>query len=96
MEYLSSLLNQLKYISYHFENNDELFISLQNLLINLNKELGQKTYKYHLKNEFANILNSLTRILLNYPSMLSYFIVKSQKLYSEEEYDDFLIFSFKL
>ena len=93
LEYLSSLLNQLKYISYLFENNDELFISLQNLLINLNKELEQKTYKYHLKNEFANILNSLTRILLNYPSMLSYFIIKSQKLYTEEEYDDFIIFS---
>ena len=93
LEYLSSLLNQLKYRSFLFENNDELFISLQNLLINLYKELEQKTYKYHLKNEFANILNSLTRILLNYPSMLSYFIIKSQKLYSEEEYDDFIIFS---
>ena len=93
LEYLSSLLNQLKYLTYIFENNDDLFISLQNLVINLKKEFEQKSYKFLLKNEFANLLNSLTRILLTYPSMLSYFIIKSQKFYLNIEYDDFIIFS---
>ena len=93
LEYLSSLLNQLKYLTYIFENNDDLFISLQNLVINLKKELEIKSYKFLLKNEFANLLNSLTRILLTYPSMLSYFIIKSPKFYLNIEYDDFIIFS---
>ena len=93
LEYLSSLLNQLKFITYLLENNDDLFISLQNLVINIKKELDQKTYKFPLKNEFANLLNSITRILLNYPSMLSFFIIKTQKMYVFEEYDDFIIFS---
>ena len=93
LEYLSSLLNQLKYLSYIFENNEDLFISLQSLVINLKKELEQKSYKFLLKNEFANLLNSLTRILLTYPSMLSYFIIKSTKIYLNIEYDDFIIFS---
>ena len=92
-EYLSLLLNQLKYISYIFEYNDDLFSSLQNLIINLKKELEKKTYKFINKNEFANILNSLTRLLLNYPQKLSYFIIKEKRLYSNEEYDDFIIFS---
>ena len=92
-EYLSLLLNQLKYISYIFEYNDDLFSSLQNLIINLKKELDKKTYKFINKNEFANILNSLTRLLLNYPQKLSYFIIKEKRLYSNEEYDDFIIFS---
>ena len=92
-EYLSSLLNTLKYITYIFENNEELFISLQNLLIKIKKELEQKYYKFHSKNEFANLLNSITRILLNYPSMLSYFIIKTPRLYINEEYDDFIIFT---
>ena len=93
LEYLSSLLSQLKFITYIFENNDDLFISLQNLVINIKKELDQKSYKFPLKNEFANLLNSITRILLNYPSMLSFFIIKTQKMYVTEEYDDFIIFS---
>ena len=93
LEYLSLLLNQLKYINYIFENNDELFISLQRLVICLKSELDQKTYKFQYKNESANLFNSLTRILFNYPSMLSYFIIKTQKLYINEEYDDFIIFS---
>ena len=93
LEYLSLLLNQLKYINYIFENNDELFISLQSLVICLKSELDQKTYKFQYKNESANLFNSLTRILFNYPSMLSYFIIKTQKLYINEEYDDFIIFS---
>ena len=92
-EYLSSLLNQLKYITYIFENNDELFISLQNLIINLKKELEHKGYKIRSKNEYANLLNSITRILLNYPSMLPYFIIKTQKMHLNGEYDDFIIFS---
>ena len=92
-EYLSLLLNQLKYISDIFEYNDDLFSSLQNLIINLKKELEKKTYKFINKNEFANILNSLTRLLLNYPQKLSYFIIKEKRLYSNEEYDDFIIFS---
>jgi len=93
LEYLSSLLNNLKYLTYIFENNDDLFISLQNLVINLKKEFEQKSYKFLLKNEFANLLHSLTRILLTYPSMLSYFIIKSTKIYLNIEYDDFIIFS---
>ena len=93
IEYLSLILNQLKYISHIFEYNEDLFISLQNLIINLKKELDQKAYKFNIKTEFANILNSITRLLLNYPQKLSYFIIKEKKLYSNEEYDDFIIFS---
>ena len=65
LEYLSSLLNNLKYLTYIFGNNDDLFISLQNLVINLKKEFEQKSYKFLLKNEFANLLHSLTRISFN-------------------------------
>ena len=93
IEFLSLILNQLKYISNIFEYNEDLFISLQNLIINLKKELDQKAYKFNIKTEFANILNSITRLLLNYPQKLSYFIIKEKKLYSNEEYDDFIIFS---
>ena len=42
LEYLSSLLSQLKFITYIFENNDDLFISLQNLVINIKKNLTKK------------------------------------------------------
>jgi len=93
LEYLSLFINQLKYISYIFEHNEDLFISLQNLIINLKKELEQKVYKFNIKTEFANILNSITRLLLNYPQKLSYFIIKEKKLYSNDEYEDFIIFS---
>ena len=93
LEYLSLFINQLKYISYIFEHNEDLFISLQNLIINLKRELEQKVYKFNIKTEFANILNSITRLLLNYPQKLSYFIIKEKKLYSNDEYEDFIIFS---
>ena len=93
IEYLSLILNQLKYISNIFEYNEDLFISLQNLIINLKKELDQKAYKFNIKTEFADILNSITRLLLNYPQKLTYFIIKEKKLYSNEEYDDFIIYS---
>ena len=93
LEYLSLFINHLKYISYIFEHNEDLFISLQNLIINLKKELEQKVYKFNIKTEFANILNSITRLLLNYPQKLSYFIIKEKKLYSNDEYEDFIIFS---
>ena len=93
LEYLSLFINHLKYISYIFEHNEDLFISLQNLIINLKRELEQKVYKFNIKTEFANILNSITRLLLNYPQKLSYFIIKEKKLYSNDEYEDFIIFS---
>ena len=93
IEYFSLILNQLKYISNIFEYNEDLFISLQNLIINLKKELDQKAYKFNIKTEFADILNSITRLLLNYPQKLTYFIIKEKKLYSNEEYDDFIIYS---
>ena len=66
---------------------------MQNLIINLKRELEQKVYKFNIKTEFANILNSITRLLLNYPQKLSYFIIKEKKLYSNDEYEDFIIFS---
>ena len=93
LEFLSSFLNALKYQKFLFEKNDDLFILLQNLVLNLKKELEQKTFKFNIKNEFAYLLNSITRILLNYPSYISFFIIKTKRMYSNEEYDDFIIFS---
>ena len=93
LEYLSYFLGCLKYRNDLFAENDDLIISLQSLVINLRKDLEQKSYKFNLKNEFANLLNSITRIILNNASILSFFIIKSQKLYINEEYDDFIIFS---
>lgn len=93
LEYLSSFLNALKYQKFLFEKNDDLFLSLQKLVLYLKKELVQKTFKFNIKNEFAYLLNSITRILLNYPSYILYFVIKTKKIYSTEEYDDFIFFS---
>ena len=93
LEYLSSFLNSLKYQKFLFKDNEKLFISLKNLVMILNKELEQKAYKFILKNGFAYLLNSITRIILNYPSSISYFKIKIKKIYSNEEYNDFIIFS---
>ena len=64
LEYLSYFLGCLKYRNDLFAENDDLIISLQSLVINLRKDLEQKSYKFNLKNEFANLLNSITRIIL--------------------------------
>ena len=93
LEYLSSFLNALKYQKFLFLDNENLFISLKNLVIKLNKEFEKKGNKFNLKNEFAYLLNSITRIILNYPSSISYFFIKSKKLDSNEEYNDYIIFS---
>ena len=93
LEYLSSFLNALKYQKFLFSDNENLFISLKNLVIKLNKEFEKKENKFNLKNEFAYLLNSITRIILNYPSSISYFFIKSKKLDSNEEYNDYIIFS---
>ena len=93
LEYLSSFLNTLKYQKFLFTNNDNLFISLKNLVIKLKKEFEKKENKFNLKNEFAYLLNSITRIILNYPSSISYFFVKTKKLDSNDEYNDYIIFS---
>ena len=93
LEYLSLFLNALKYKKFLFKDNDKFFQALQNLILNLQKDLNQKTYKFNLKNEFFYLLNSITRLILNYPSSISYFIVKKENIYSNEESNDNIIFS---
>ena len=92
LEYLSLFLNILKYQKFLFNDNENLFKSLQNLVLNLEEDLEKKKHKFILKNEFAYLLNSITRIILNYPSFISFFFVKL-KNDSNEEYNDYTIFS---
>ena len=93
IEYLSSFLNSLKYQKFIFKDNNNLFTSLKKLVLILKKELEQKTYKFNLKNEFSYLLNSITRIVLNYPKYIQYFIIKIKNIFSNEEYNDYIIFS---
>ena len=92
LEYLSLFLNILKYQKFLFNDNENLFKSLQNLVLNLEEDLEKKKHKFILKNEFAYLLNSITRIILNYPSFISFFFAKL-KNDSNEEYNDYTIFS---
>ena len=93
LEYLSLFLNALKYQNFIFEENTNLFTALKKVVLILKKELEQKTYKFNLKNEFSYLLNSITRIILNYPKYIEYFIIKIKNIFSNAEYNDFIVFS---
>ena len=93
LEYLSSFLNTLKFQKFIFEENTNLFIALKKLVLILKKELEQKGYKFNLKNQFSYLLNSIIRLILNYPKYIEYFIIKIKNSFSNEEYNDYIVFS---
>ena len=93
LEYLSKYLDLFKYQKELLLDNTSLMITLQKLILSLQNELLIRNIKFNYKNEFSLLLNSLTRIILNYPSLLSYFTIKTNNSYSKEEYNDYIIFS---
>ena len=69
--------------------NKEIFI----VILNLSQELDNEGKEFLYKNEYALFLNCVTRLLLNYPKLISHYKIKKVNPFTHKEYEEYLIFS---
>ena len=92
LEYTSYFLRLLKYNEYLMTDevlNKEAFKAI----LSLSQELDNEGKDFEYKNEFSLFLNCVTRLLLNYPKLISFYKIKKVNPYTHKEYEEYIIFS---
>ncbi len=92
LEYTSYFLRLLKYNEY-FMNDEKLSKEIFKVILNLSQQLDNEEKDFAYKNEYALFLNGVTRLLLNYPKLISNFKIRKVNPYTHKEYEEYIIFS---
>ena len=92
LEYTSYFLRLLKYNEY-FMSDEKLNKEIFKVILNLSQELDNNGKDFLYKNEFSLFLNCVTRLILNYPKLISYYKIKKVNPYTHKEYEEYIIFS---
>ena len=92
LEYTSYFLRLLKYNEY-LMNDEKLNKEIFKAILKLSQELDNEGKDFKYKNEYALFLNGVTRLLLNYPDLISHYKIKKVNPYTHKEYEEYIIFS---
>ena len=92
LEYTSYFLRLLKY-NEHLMSDEKLNKEIFIVILNLSQELDNEGKEFLYKNEYALFLNCVTRLLLNYPKLISHYKIKKVNPFTHKEYEEYLIFS---
>lgn len=92
LEYTSYFLRLLKYNEY-FMSDEKLSKEIFKVILNLSQQLDNEEKDFAYKNEYALFLNGVTRLLLNYPKLISNFKIRKVNPYTHKEYEEYIIFS---
>ena len=92
LEYTSYFLRLLKYNEY-LMNDEKLNKEIFKAILKLSQELDNEGKDFKYKNEYALFLNGVTRLLLNYPDLISHYKIKKVNPYTHKEYEEYIVFS---
>ena len=89
LEYTSYFLRLLKYNEY-LMNDEKLNKEIFKAILKLSQELDNEGKDFKYKNEYALFLNGVTRLLLNYPDLISHYKIKKVNPYTHKEYEEYI------
>ena len=92
LEYTSYFLRLLKYNEY-LMSDDKLSKEIFRVILSLSQQLDNEEKDFAYKNEYALFLNGVTRLLLNYPKLISNYKIRKVNPYTHKEYEEYIIFS---
>jgi len=92
LEYTSYFLRLLKYNEY-LMSDDKLSKEIFKVILALSQQLDNEEKDFAYKNEYALFLNGVTRLLLNYPKLISNYKIRKVNPYTHKEYEEYIIFS---
>ena len=88
----SYFLRLLKYNEY-LMSDEKLNKELFKVILNLSQELDKEGKDFKYKNEYSLLLNCVTRLILNYPKLISFCKIKKVNPFTHKEYEEYIIFS---
>ena len=92
LEYTSYFLRLLKYNEY-LMSDEKLSKEIFKVILSLSQQLDNEEKDFAYKNEYALFLNGVTRLLLNYPKLISHYKIRKVNPYTHKEYEEYIIFS---
>ena len=92
LEYTSYFLRLLKY-NERLMSDDKLSKEIFRVILSLSQQLDNEEKDFAYKNEYALFLNGVTRLLLNYPKLISNYKIRKVNPYTHKEYEEYIIFS---
>ena len=92
LEYTSYFLRLLKYNEY-LMSDEKLAKEIFKVILTLSQQLDNEEKDFSYKNEYALFLNGVTRLLLNYPKLISNYKIRKVNPYTHKEYEEYIIFS---
>ena len=92
LEHTSYFLRLLKY-NENLMCNEKLNKELFKAILSLSQDLDNKGKDFPYKNEYCTLLNCVTRLLLNYPKLISHYKIKKVNPFTHKEYEEYIIFS---
>ena len=92
LEYTSYFLRLLKYNEY-LMSDEKLSKEIFKVILALSQQLDNEEKEFSFKNEYALFLNGVTRLLLNYPKLISNYKIRKVNPYTHKEYEEYIIFS---
>ena len=92
LEYTSYFLRLLKYNEY-LMSDEKLSKEIFKVILALSQQLDNEEKDFAYKNEYALFLNGVTRLILNYPKLISHYKIRKVNPYTHKEYEEYIIFS---
>ena len=92
LEYTSYFLRLLKYNEY-LMIDEKLSKEIFKVILALSQQLDNEEKDFAYKNEYALFLNGVTRLILNYPKLISHYKIRKVNPYTHKEYEEYIIFS---
>ena len=92
LEYTSYFLRLLKYNEY-LMSDEKLSKEIFKVILALSQQLDNEEKDFAYKNEYALFLNGVTRLILNYPKLISNYKIRKVNPYTHKEYEEYIIFS---
>ena len=92
LEYTSYFLRLLKYNEY-LMSDEKLSKEIFKVILTLSQQLDNEEKDFSYKHEYALFLNGVTRLLLNYPKLISNYKIRKVNPYTHKEYEEYIIFS---
>ena len=92
LEYTSYFLRLLKY-NEKLMSDEKLSKEIFKVILALSQQLDNEEKDFAYKNEYALFLNGVTRLILNYPKLISHYKIRKVNPYTHKEYEEYIIFS---
>ena len=87
--YFLRLLKYHEYLMCDEKLNKEIFKAI----LSLSQELDTKGKNFEFQIQYAYLLNCVTRLILNYPKLISHYKIKKVNPFTHKEYEEYIIFS---